>query len=182
MNNKGLDIESVLRPSRWVSDMQVIGAIPEYVAEQIGLPSRARSVFLHQEAIANICEHRHLPVVDSEFVLEHMPVAVLRPSFFGSELKGSSRRLLLVEFVRRARRYLKLVLRIVDVQQAGGNRSEIWVSTGYPLSDEAVRRYLRRGKLKPVVRGEACSTGSGGLRAERHAPPGVPLRYATQMP
>ena len=153
VNHNSLDIESVLRPSRWVSDMQVIGAIPEYVAEQIGLSSPTRSVFLHQEAIANICEHRHLPPVDSEFVLEHMPVAVLRPSFFGSERKGDARRLLLVEFVKRARRYLKVVLKIVDEERPGERRCEIWVSTGYPLSEEGVRRYLRRGKLKPVVRG-----------------------------
>lgn len=150
---KPLDVESVLRPSRWVSDMQVIGAIPEYVAEQIGLTTTARAVFLHQEAVSAICERRQLPPVDSEFVLEHMPVAVLRPSFFGSEQKGHVRRVMLVEYVKRERRYLQLVLKIVDEQRPGDERDEIWVSTGYPLSEESLLRYVRRGRLKPVVRG-----------------------------
>ena len=151
MKSRQLDFEAVLRPSRWVSDMQVIGAIPEFVSRQIGLG--ARSVWLHQEAVANICEQRHLTPSDAEFVLDHMPAAVLHPTFYGLDVKGGARRVHLVDFIKKARRYLLLVLRVVTERRGEGEPKEIWVSTGYPLSDETVHRYLRRGKLKPVVWG-----------------------------
>lgn len=147
------DVERVLRPSRWVNDIQVIGALPEHVARQTGLGSGARSVWLHQESVANICEQRHLKPRDSEFVLEYMPAAVLRPMFHGLDRKGDASRIAVAGFVRPERRYLYLALKVVPSRGLGPDEDAIWVSTGYPLSEEAVRRHLRRGTLKPVVWG-----------------------------
>ena len=166
------DVEAVLRPSRWANGMQVIGAIPEYVARQLDLPTTARSVWLHEQAVAHICTRCAASPADAEFVFDYMPAAVLRPMFCGVEAKGDATRISLVEFIKPARRHLFLSVRLAATR--GGD--ELWVSSGYPVNDETLRRYLRTGRLQPVV-GERRLEG-GKTRTARLTPRGA----ATQMP
>jgi len=166
-----LDIEAVLRPSRWASGMQVIGAIPAHVAAQLGLPPTARSVWLHEQTVAHITDQRNLTIADSEFVFEYMPAAVLHPMFCGREYKGDALRISLAEYVRSERRYLYLSATVVGV----GDRDEVWVSSGYPMCEETLRRYLRCGRLQGV---NAGGLEGGKTRTARR----LQLGAATQMP
>jgi hypothetical protein len=166
------DVEAVLRPSRWANGMQVIGAIPGYVARQLDLATAARSVWLHEQAVAHICTRCAASPADAEFVFDYMPAAVLRPMFCGVERKGETTRISLVEFIKAERRYLFLSVRLATTR--GGD--ELWVSSGYPVNDETLRRYLRTGRLQPVV-GERRLEG-GKTRTARLTPRGA----ATQMP
>ncbi|GAC1656462.1 MAG: hypothetical protein NVS4B3_22250 [Gemmatimonadaceae bacterium] len=143
-----LDYEAVLRPSRWASGMQVIGAVPDYVAAQLHLPSAARSVWLHEQTVIHISDRRNMTPVDSEFVFEHMPAAVLRPTFCGVEQRGDAVRLSLAEFIRPAGRYMYLAAKLA---RGGDGRDELWVSAAYPMSEGTLRRYLRCGRLAGVV-------------------------------
>jgi hypothetical protein len=143
-----IDVEAVLRPSRWAGGMQVIGAIPDYVATQLAIRSQARSVWLHQQTVTHICEQRHLTPRDVEFVLEYMPAAVLRPMFCGLERKGNATRLALAEFIRQERRYLYLAVKLL---RARSGDDELWVSTAHPATEETLRRYMRSGRLMGVV-------------------------------
>ncbi len=156
-----LDYEAILRPSRWASGIQVIGAIPEYVVQNLGLTTSSRSVWLHEQTVASICDSRGLRTEDSEFVFEYMPAAVFRPMFFGVEERTGSVRISLVELIRGEGRYLYIGVKLT---RSRSGDDELWVSTGYPISDETLRRYLRSGRLKGVV--------GRRLDAERRAPPG----------
>ena len=167
-----LDYEAILRPSRWASGIQVIGAIPEYVVSNLGLSTPARSVWLHEQTVSSICDSRGLRPEDSEFVFEYMPAAVLRPMFFGLEERGDATRISLVELIRRENRYLYIGAKLT---KARSGDDELWVSTGYPISDETLRRYLRSGRLQGVV---GRRLEGGKTRTARRIPRGV----ATQMP
>ena len=167
-----LDYEAILRPSRWASGIQVIGAIPEYVVSNLGLSTPARSVWLHEQTVASICDSRGLRPEDSEFVFEYMPAAVLRPMFFGLEERGDATRISLVELIRREGRYLYISAKLTRNRHG---EDELWVSTGYPISDETLRRYLRSGRLQGVV---GRRLEGGKTRTARRIPRGV----ATQMP
>jgi len=166
-----LDIEAVLRPSRWASGMQVIGAIPAHIAGQLGLSPTARSVWLHEQTVAHITDQRNLTIADSEFVFEYMPAAVLHPMFCGREYKGDALRISLAEYVRSERRYLYLSATVVGA----GDRDEVWVSSGYPMCEETLRRYLRCGRLQGVIAG---GLEGGKTRTARR----FQLGAATQMP
>jgi len=167
-----LDFEAILRPSRWASGMQVIGAIPEYVVSNLGLATTSRSVWLHEQTVASICDSRGLRTEDSEFVFEYMPAAVFRPMFFGVEERGGAVRISLVELIRGEGRYLYIG---VKVTRSRSGDDELWVSTGYPISDETLRRYLRSGRLRGVV---GRRLEGGKTRTARRVPRGL----ATQMP
>src|SRR5688500_1872963 len=138
-----LDIEAVLRPSRWASGMQVIGAIPAHVAAQLGLPPTARSVWLHEQTVAHITDQRNLTIADSEFVFEYMPAAVLHPMFCGREYKGDALRISLAEYVRSERRYLYPSATADGV----GDRPTVGVTSGYPMCAERLPDSLRCGRL-----------------------------------
>jgi hypothetical protein len=166
-----LDYEAILRPSRWAAGTQVIGAIPDYVVENLGIPSAARSVWLHEQTVAAICSGDLRPQ-DSEFVFEYMPAAVLRPMFYGSEQRGESTRIALVELIRSEGRYLYVGVKLTRSRTGD---DEIWVSTGYPISDATLRRYLRSGRLRGGV---GRRLEGGKTRTARRSPVGV----ATQMP
>ena len=167
-----LDFEAILRPSRWASGMQVIGAIPEYVVANLGLETSARSVWLHEQTVASICDVRGLRPEDSEFVFEYMPAAVFRPMFFGVEQRGGALRISLVELIRGENRYLYIGVKLT---RSRSGSDELWVSTGYPISDETLRRYLRSGRLRGVV---GRRLEGGKTRTARRAP----RELATQMP
>ena len=167
-----LDFEAILRPSRWASGMQVIGAIPEFVVTNLGLTTTARSVWLHEQTVSSLCDSRGLRPQDSEFVFEYMPAAVFRPMFFGVEQRGDSRRISLVELIRGEGRYLYLGVKLT---RSKSGDDELWISTGYPISDETLRRYLRSGRLKGVV---GRRLEGGKTRTARR----VPRELATQMP
>ena len=167
-----LDYEAILRPSRWASGMQVIGAIPDYVVTNLGLATTARSVWLHEQTVASICDSRGLRPEDSEFVFEYMPAAVLRPMFFGIEERGDAMRISLVELIRREGRYLYISAKMTHSRSGD---DELWVSTGYPISDVTLRRYLRSGRLRGVV---GRKLEGGKTRTARRFSSGV----ATQMP
>ena len=167
-----LDYEAILRPSRWASGMQVIGAIPEYVVDNLGLETSARSVWLHEQTVASICDVRGLRPEDSEFVFEYMPAAVFRPILFGIEERGGALRISLVELIRSENRYLYIGVKLT---RSRSGTDELWVSTGYPISDETLRRYLRSGRLRGVV---GRRLEGGKTRTARR----VPRELATQMP
>ena len=167
-----LDFEAILRPSRWASGMQVIGAIPEYLVEKLGLTTSARSVWLHEQTVASICDTRGLRPEDSEFVFEYMPAAVFRPMFFGVEERNGALRISLVELIRSENRYLYIGVKLTRTKN---DADELWVSTGYPISDETLRRYLRSGRLSGVV---GRRLEGGKTRTARRAT----RELATQMP
>ena len=167
-----LDYEAILRPSRWAAGTQVIGAIPDYVLENLGIQSPARSVWLHEQTVAGICSSRDLRPHDSEFVFEYMPAAVLRPMFYGSERRGDSTRIALVELIKSENRYLYIGVKLTRSRLGD---DEIWVSTGFPVSDATLRRYLRSGRLRGGV---GRRLEGGKTRTARRSPLGV----ATQMP
>ena len=167
-----LDFEAILRPSRWASGMQVIGAIPDFVITNLGLTTSARSVWLHEQTVSSLCDSRGLRPQDSEFVFEYMPAAVFRPMFFGIEQRGESQRISLVELIRGEGRYLYLGIKLT---RSKSGDDELWISTGYPISDETLRRYLRSGRLKGVV---GRRLEGGKTRTARRAP----RELATQMP
>ena len=152
--------------------MQVIGAIPEYVVANLGLTTQARSVWLHEQTVTSLCDSRGLCPQDSEFVFEFMPAAVFRPMFFGVEERGGSQRISLVELIRGQGRYLYLGVKLT---KARSGEDELWISTGYPMSDETLRRYLRSGRLRGVV---GRRLEGGKTRTARRAP----RELATQMP
>ena len=167
------DYEAILRPSRWADGIQVIGAIPDYVARQLGFRSAARSVWLHEQTVMHICEQRCAKPSDSELLLDHMPAVVMRPMFCGMHDYAGSPRIELVEYIRSAHRYLFLGIKLVS---HAFDADELWVSTGYPVSEQTLRRLLRAGRLQPVV-GERRLEG-GKTRTARRTPSGA----ATQMP
>ncbi len=167
------DYEAILRPSRWADGIQVIGAIPDYVARQLGLMSSARSVWLHEQTVTHICDQQSARPSDSELVLEYMPAVVLRPMFCGMHDYAGAARIELVEYIKPAHRYVYLCLKVVAHVL---NEDELWVSTGYPVSDLTLRRLLRGGRLQPVV-GDRRLEG-GKTRTARRTPSGA----ATQMP
>jgi hypothetical protein len=167
-----LDYEAILRPSRWASGIQVIGAIPDFVIENLGLTTRARSVWLHEQTVSSICDSRGLRPEDSEFVFEYMPAAVLRPMFFGLEERNDAIRISLVELIRSEGRYLYIGTKLT---RSRTGEDELWVSTGYPISDMTLRRYLRSGRLRGGV---GRKLEGGKTRTARR----VPRELATQMP
>jgi hypothetical protein len=167
------DYEAILRPSRWADGIQVIGAIPDYVARQLGLASRARSVWLHEQTVTHICEQQWARPSDSELVLEYMPAVVLRPMFCGMHDYAGAPRIELVEYIKPAHRYVYLSIKLVT--HAAGE-DELWVSTGYPVSDQTLRRLLRGARVQPVV-GDRRLEGGKTRTARR-----TPSEAATQMP
>ena len=167
------DFEAILRPSRWADGIQVIGAIPEYVARQLGMGTRARSVWLHEQTVTQICEHRCAKPIDSELVLDYMPAVVMRPMFCGIHEYAGATRIELVEYIRPAHRYVYLGIKLVAHPLA---EDELWVSTGYPVCEQTLRRLMRQGRLQPVV-GDRRLEG-GKTRTARRTPSGA----ATQMP
>ena len=167
-----LEYEAILRPSRWASGIQVIGAIPDFVISNLGLTTQARSVWLHEQTVASICDSRGLRPEDSEFVFEYMPAAVLRPMFFGLEERNDATRISLVEMIRTEGRYLYVGTKLT---RSSNGDEELWVSTGYPISDVTLRRYLRSGRLRAVV---GRRLEGGKTRTARRFTSGV----ATQMP
>ncbi|HUF25502.1 MAG TPA: hypothetical protein VMM18_00875 [Gemmatimonadaceae bacterium] len=167
------DYEAILRPSRWADGIQVIGALPDYVIRQLGVGTCARSVWLHEQTVTQICDNRCARPSDSELVLDHMPAAVLRPMFCGIHEHAGAPRIELVEFIRPAHRYLFLGIKLVI---RGLGDDELWVSTGYPVSEQTLRRLLRGGRLQPVV-GDRKLEG-GKTRTARRISSG----FATQMP
>ena len=152
--------------------MQVIGAIPDFVVSNLGLTTTARSVWLHEQTVSSLCDSRGLRLQDSEFVFEYMPAAVLRPMFFGVEQRGDSTRISLVEHIRGEGRYLYVGVKLTTSKNGD---DELWISTGYPISDATLRRYLRSGRLKGVV---GRRLEGGKTRTARR----VPRELATQMP
>ena len=166
-----LDYEAVLRPSRWAEGMQVIGAVPEYVMGQLRIVSPARSVWLHEQMVAHICDRRNVTPSDSEFVFDHMPAAVLRPTFCGAELRGDYIRLSMAGFIRPAGRYIYLAAKLT---RGTDGPDELWVSAAYPMSDATLRRYLRCGRLTGVV---GRTLEGGKTRTARRL-----FGAATQMP
>jgi hypothetical protein len=170
-SHQRLDYEAVLRPSRWARGMQVVGALPDHVAAQLSLPGICHSVWLHEGTVVHICERANVAPADSEFVLEWMPAAVLHPMFCGIERRGETTRVSLVEYVRAARRYIFLGLRVARSAHAD---DELWVSTGHPMSEATLRRYLRSGRLEAV---QGRRLEGGKTRTARRLE-----RVATQMP
>jgi hypothetical protein len=170
-SHQRLDYEAVLRPSRWARGMQVVGALPDHVAQQLALPGICHSVWLHEGTVVHICERANIAPADSEFVLEWMPAAVLHPMFCGIERRGDTTRVSLVEYVRAARRYIFLGLRVARSAHA---EDELWVSTGHPMSEATLRRYLRSGRLEAV---QGRRLEGGKTRTARRLE-----RAATQMP
>lgn len=165
------DFEAILRPSRWADGIQVIGAVPEYVVRQLGIATRARSVWLHEQTVMHLCDRPTGTPHDSEFVLEYLPAAVMRPMFCARAERGAITRLHLVEHIREAHRYLFVALKVVPAERG----DELWVSTAFPMNEEALRRELRRCRLQPVI-GERTLEG-GKTRTARRS-----LEIATQMP
>lgn len=165
------DFEAILRPSRWADGIQVIGAVPEYVVRQLGIASRARSVWLHEQTVMHLCDRPTGTLRDSEFVFEYLPAAVMRPMFCARSERGSVTRLHLVEYIREEHRYLFVALKVVSAAEG----DELWVSTAFPMSEDTLRRELRRCRLQPVI-GERTLEG-GKTRTARRS-----LEVATQMP
>jgi hypothetical protein len=91
--------------------------------------------------------------------------------FCGIERRGETTRVSLVEYVRAARRYIFLGLRVARSAHA---EDELWVSTGHPMSEATLRRYLRSGRLEAV---QGRRLEGGKTRTARRLE-----RAATQMP
>ncbi|HVE78716.1 MAG TPA: hypothetical protein VNA89_07635 [Gemmatimonadaceae bacterium] len=170
--HRRLDFETVLRPSRWARGMQVIGALPEYVVRQLGITSAARSVWLHEHTVVHIAERTCLTPGDSEFVFEYMPAAVLRPMFCGFEARGGALRISLAEYITMERRYVYLAVKLTRTVRG---EDELWVSTGYPMNEATLRRYLRSGRLQGIV---GRTLEGGKTRTARRLAAGA----VTQMP
>ncbi len=127
--------EPILRPVAGVADVQVVGAIDEAILSECGLVTSARSVWLHQSTVRHIQDRRMAPR-DVEFALQYMPAAILRPHFFGVDLREArGNRFHLVHLVRDFEgRPLYVALKLVSAVDASSETDELWVSTAYPIA------------------------------------------------
>jgi len=133
--------EASLRAVAGVSDIQVVGAISDEVAELVAIATAARSVWLHHETVQHIQEKRGLTREDSRFVLEYMAATILHPHYCCAE-RGDARKLVVVREVEPSR-FLCVPLKVVNSVEAESDADEIWVSTGYPISRFLTRRRWR---------------------------------------
>jgi len=137
------DAEASLRPVGGVADIQVIGALPDRVIELLALRTAARSVWIHQDTVHHIVTQRG---GDSEFVLEHLPQAVLRPQLAGLELSDPSR-VRLVYYVDGNACYLHVSLKVVAAIESNSSHDELWVSTAYRMGTRSLTRLSNKATL-----------------------------------
>ena len=131
--------ENALRPVGGVEEVQVVGAIPAIVAELLGLTTVARSVWLHPGAVEHIYTRRGLSRGDADFVLSHIPAAVLRPHYCGPDPRAGGR-YDLIHVPENSDRAVFVAIKVVTAAEAASETDEIWVSTGHPLSGNFLSR------------------------------------------
>lgn len=127
-------------------ELQVVGALPDNLVEELGIVTIARTVFIGPTGIVHIIGQRGR---DALFVLKHVGAVVRHPIFWGVD-PGDANRVLLVERVEKER-HLCIVLKFLPAAKAATLEDEIWVTTGYPVGEESLRRMLRGGRLRPLV-------------------------------
>ncbi len=141
------DAEAVGAPSRHplysISDIHVVGTLPEATATLLGLSDDARTVRIHPATVAHICERRNRQ--DADFAFENLAEAVRRPHMVGTEL-ANFRRLRVVHRVEGAPRWLHVALKLVLAVDGKTGTDEIWVSTAY-----AMGRSVGQLRNKPTV-------------------------------
>ena len=137
------DSEAALRPVGGVADIQVVGALSERIAALLGLSTGARSVWMHQDTVGHVVTRRDR---DAEFVLEHLPGAILRPQFVGIEFCDADR----VRLVHRLEKhdcYVHVAIKLVVAAEAGSGIDELWVSTAYKMGARSLTRLRKKTTL-----------------------------------
>lgn len=137
------DSEAALRPVGGVADIQVVGALSDRVVELLALQTAARSVWMHPKSVSHIIGQRGK---DSEFVLQHLPRAVLQPHFVGIEFRDRSR----VRLVHRMDDHdchLHVAVKLVVASAAGSGFDEFWVSTAYRMGSQSLTRMRNKTTL-----------------------------------
>jgi hypothetical protein len=143
-------VVSSLRPVGGVDEIQVIGALPDRVADLLGLKTSSRSVWLHPNTAHHISTRRGVERGEADFVLSHMPLAILRPHYCGCDPRSEGR-YDLVFVPEGAPRAVFVALKIVPALQADqSEHDEIWVSTAHPLARNFLSRKRYRASLRPV--------------------------------
>jgi hypothetical protein len=99
-----------------------------------------RTVFVHPDTIHHIAAGRRS---DTEFVLQYMPAAILRPHYCGLDPRHVNR-YDLVHLAEGDERAVLVAIKFVPAIDAGSSVDELWVSTGHPLP----RSFLKRRRWK----------------------------------
>jgi hypothetical protein len=148
-------------PDRWqkakhalqplaVNEIQVAGALSDSVAVQLGIPTRVRTVLIHPDVVQHILTQREGGLQDAEFVLTHMADAIGRPHYCGRDPRQHNR-FDLVFRVESEERNLFVAVKLVLASAAATSQDELWVSTGYPLGADFLRRKRWRETLQTTT-------------------------------
>jgi hypothetical protein len=141
MDRQGDD--APLRPVGGVDEIQVVGALSDTVIEALGITTDARSVWLHPDAVTHIITRR---ASEAEFILQNIPVAILRPAYVGVEM-SDQRRICVVHKVGQPHAWLHVAIKLVTAAEARSSKDELWISTAHPLG----RRSLTRMRNKVTL-------------------------------
>lgn len=151
-----------------LSGVEVVGVLPDSVADLIDLPVGARTVRLHPGAVSHIVKSRGAR--DADFVFGHLHAAIHQPQMIGREARDV-RKLRLVHRVEGATRWLHVSLKFVAAIDSKSGIDELWVSTAYPMG-RSIRLIRNKPTFWHVV---GLAEDWSQLRAES-APPGVSLQ------
>jgi hypothetical protein len=148
--------ESILRPVGGVEEIQVVGAVPDVVLEQLEVVTGARSVWLHPDIVQHIyaqraAKKRQIETGDAEFSLQHLPATILRPDYCGLDKRDERRRRIdLVRAVPGTGRFLFTSIKVVGSSESHAGSDEIWVCTAHPLGGSFLTQKRYRDTLQAV--------------------------------
>ena len=142
--------KDAVHPLVGVDEIQVVGALSDSVAIQLGIPTHVRTVLIHPDVVRHILTQRGGGLHDAEFVLKYMADAVSRPHYCGRDPRQPNR-FDLVFRVEAEERILFVAIKVVLASAAATSMDELWVSTGYPLGADFLERKRWRQTLQPTI-------------------------------
>lgn len=142
-DDEGDNVEGLLMPVAGGADIQVVGSLSERVVELLSLPTMARSVWMHSDTVTHVTNRR---IADAEFVLEHLPAAVLWPELVGVEFRDRCR-IRLVRKIETHDCHLHVAIKLVSAAEAGSHTDELWISTAYRMGVPSLTRLRNKATL-----------------------------------
>jgi hypothetical protein len=143
-------VKEVLRPVAGVQEIQVVGALSDTVARQIGLPTSIRTVLIHPDVVQHILEQRKGGADDAEIVFQHMADAIAHPHFCGPDPRQPHRYDLAYFVPPDELRPMIVAIKFVPSVAATTQLDELWVSTAYRLSARFRERIRWQQSLRPT--------------------------------
>lgn len=128
---------------------ELLGELPDDVCRLLDIDTTTRTVMIEPATVAHIFERRSFN--DATVIMEVLARRRFDPSYVGRLLVD--KRLFFV--VERSRIHRAVIaLKFVRSTESASRADEIWVSTGYVVSDSTLRRVLNASRFAVQRRNE----------------------------